>query len=140
MKRILLLMPALVIFLTSAIPPAVEPTKPLPQIIGVDYKTAKSNFEEYKGTKLSLKEKIGLKVATSKAMKAEGEGKSQLTAFLLALLIGVLGIHRFYLGYTGIGIIQLLTLGGLGIWAFIDMILILTGDLKPKGGDYAKKL
>jgi len=140
MKRILVLLPALVIFLTSAIPPAVEPAKPLPQVTGVDYKTAKANYEEYKGSKLSLKEKIGLKVATSKSMKAEGAGKSQLTAFLLALLIGVLGIHRFYLGYTGIGVIQLLTLGGLGIWAFIDMILILTGDLKPKDGDYAKKL
>jgi hypothetical protein len=124
MKRILVLLPALVIFLTSAIPPAVEPAKPLPQVTGVDYKTAKANYEEYKGSKLSLKEKIGLKVATSKSMKAEGAGKSQLTAFLLALLIGVLGIHRFYLG----------------IWAFIDMILILTGDLKPKDGDYAKKL
>lgn len=140
MKRILVLLPALVIFLTSAIPPSVEPAKPLPQVIGVDYQTAKVNLEAYKGGKLSLKEKIGLKVATSKNMQAEGEGKSQLTAFLLAFLIGILGIHRFYLGYTGIGIIQLLTLGGLGIWALIDMILILTGDLKPKGGDYAKKL
>jgi TM2 domain-containing membrane protein YozV len=59
---------------------------------------------------------------------------------LLALFVGVLGIHRFYLGYTGIGIIQLLTFGGLGIWALIDLILIITGDLKPKTGDYAKTL
>jgi TM2 domain-containing membrane protein YozV len=67
-------------------------------------------------------------------------GKSQLTAVLLAFFLGGLGIHRFYLGYTGIGIIQLLTLGGLGIWSLIDFIRILVGDLKPKGGDYEKTL
>jgi len=67
-------------------------------------------------------------------------GKSQLTAVLLAFFLGALGIHRFYLGYTGIGIIQLLTLGGFGIWALIDFIRILVGDLKPKGGDYEKTL
>ncbi|GAB3851272.1 hypothetical protein GCM10028822_17760 [Hymenobacter terrigena] len=68
------------------------------------------------------------------------EGKSQIIALILAVLVGGLGIHRFYLGYTGIGIAQLLTLGGCGIWSLIDLVRIITGDLKPKGGDYAKKL
>jgi len=54
----------------------------------------------------------------------------------LAFFLGGLGIHRFYLGYTTIGIIQLLTAGGLGIWALIDFIRILIKDLKPKDGDY----
>lgn len=76
----------------------------------------------------------------SKKSAAAGEGKSQLVALLLALFIGVLGIHRFYLGYMGIGIIQLLTLGGFGIWALIDLIMIITGSLKPKDGDYEKPL
>jgi len=67
-------------------------------------------------------------------------GKSQLVALLLVLFVGVLGIHRFYLGYTGIGIIQLLTGGGCGIWALIDLIMIITGDLKPKDGEYTTKL
>jgi hypothetical protein len=66
------------------------------------------------------------------------KGKSQTTAILLAFFLGGLGIHRFYLGYTGIGIVQLLTLGGLGIWALIDFIRIITGDLTPKDGDYVK--
>lgn len=74
------------------------------------------------------------------AAQAEGEGKSQLVALILAALVGGLGIHRFYLGYTGIGIAQLLTLGGCGIWALIDLVRIITGDLKPKDGDYADKL
>lgn len=69
-----------------------------------------------------------------------GGGKSQLVALLLCIFVGVLGIHRFYLGYIGIGVIQLLTLGGFGIWALIDLIRIITGDLKPKDGDYEKKL
>jgi TM2 domain-containing membrane protein YozV len=76
----------------------------------------------------------------SKKSAAAGEGKSQLVALLLALFIGVLGIHRFYLGYMGIGIIQLLTLGGFGIWALIDLIMIITGSLKPKDGNYEKPL
>ena len=60
--------------------------------------------------------------------------KSQLIALLLCLFVGGLGIHRFYLGYTTIGVIQLLTLGGLGIWVLIDLIRLITGDLKPKDG------
>ena len=48
-----------------------------------------------------------------------------LPAFLLAFFFGVFGAHRFYVGKTGTAILQLCTLGGLGIWAVIDWILIL---------------
>lgn len=71
---------------------------------------------------------------------AAGGGKSQLIALLLVIFVGGLGIHRFYLGYTWQGIVQLLTAGGCGIWALIDLIRIITGDLKPKNGDYTDKL
>jgi len=67
-------------------------------------------------------------------------GKSQVTALLLCLFIGGLGVHRFYLGYTWQGVVQLLTLGGLGIWSLIDLIRIITGDLQPKDGSYSKTL
>lgn len=67
-------------------------------------------------------------------------GKSQLIALLLCIFIGALGIHRFYLGYTWQGVVQLLTLGLCGIWTLIDLIRIITGDLKPKNGDYSEKL
>jgi hypothetical protein len=69
---------------------------------------------------------------------ATGGGKSQIVALILCALIGGLGIHRFYLGYTWQGVVQLLTAGGCGVWALIDLIRIITGDLGPKGGRYAK--
>lgn len=71
---------------------------------------------------------------------AAASGKSQLTALLLCIFLGGIGIHRFYLGYTWQGIVQLLTLGGCGIWALIDLVRIITGDLKPKNGNYSKTL
>jgi TM2 domain-containing membrane protein YozV len=76
------------------------------------------------------------KAASTEKSESKGKGKSWIVALLLAFFLGALGIHRFYLGYTTIGIIQLLTAGGLVIWALIDFIRILIKDLKPKDGDY----
>ncbi len=133
MKKLIYLLPVLMFTLMSAIPPV----QPVPSSVPpVSYKDAKVQLEQLKGSKLSLKEKAGLKLAAKQSSKPAGTGKSQLVALLLALFVGVLGIHRFYLGYTGIGIIQLITLGGFGIWSLIDLILIITGDLGPKNGDY----
>lgn len=60
--------------------------------------------------------------------------KEWLVAVLLSFFLGVFGIHRFYTGHIGIGIVQLLTLGGCGIWALIDFIMIITGGLKDAKG------
>lgn len=60
--------------------------------------------------------------------------KSKLTAGLLQLLVGGLGLGRFYLGYTTIGVLQLVTCGGCGIWALIDGILMLTGKVPDPQG------
>ncbi len=69
---------------------------------------------------------------------AAAGSKSQVVALLLCFFVGIIGIHRFYLGYIWQGIVQVLTLGGLGIWTLIDFIRIITGDLQPKDGSYDK--
>jgi hypothetical protein len=63
------------------------------------------------------------------------EGKDWLTALLLCIFLGLAGIHRFYTNNTAIGVIQLLTLGGCGIWTLIDFILILTGSYQDGNGN-----
>ena len=53
---------------------------------------------------------------------------------LLCFFLGGLGVHRFYVGKVGTGLLQLLTFGGLGIWAMVDFIMIVTGNFKDKAG------
>ncbi|HJT64639.1 MAG TPA: NINE protein [Candidatus Limnocylindria bacterium] len=60
--------------------------------------------------------------------------KEWLVALLLSAFLGTFGIDRFYLGYVGLGILKLITLGGCGIWWVIDLILIATGGLKDSRG------
>jgi hypothetical protein len=60
--------------------------------------------------------------------------RSKIAAGLLGLFFGPLGIHRFYLGYPGIGLLMLATLGGCGIWSFIDTILIFCGAVRDGDG------
>jgi hypothetical protein len=60
--------------------------------------------------------------------------KDWLIAVLLSFFVGVLGIDRFYLGYTGLGILKLITLGGCGIWALVDLILIAMGSVRDSNG------
>lgn len=60
--------------------------------------------------------------------------KDWLVTLLLSLFLGSLGVHRFYVGKIGTGILQLITLGGCGIWTLIDIIMIVTGNFKDKDG------
>lgn len=79
----------------------------------------------------------------AKAAKAStASGHSQLVAALLCFTAGPLGLHDFYLGYTGKGIAQiLLSLVFVGfVLALVDLVRILRGTIKPKGTDYEKKL
>lgn len=60
--------------------------------------------------------------------------KSKTTALILSVLVGGLGVDRFYLGYTGMGVLKLLTGGCFGILYIIDIINIATGKLRPADG------
>jgi TM2 domain-containing membrane protein YozV len=66
------------------------------------------------------------------ATGAPASPKSRLVAALLAFFVGSLGVHRFYVGKIGTGILMLVTLGAFGIWTLIDFIIILVGSFKDK--------
>ena len=62
-------------------------------------------------------------------------GKDWLTTLLLCIFLGNIGINRFYTGHIGIGIAQVLTLGGCGIWTLVDLIFIATDKFTDSEGN-----
>jgi LSD1 subclass zinc finger protein len=75
-------------------------------------------------------------VSSSSSAGASGElsDKSKMVAGLLCLFLGAYGVGRFYLGYTGLGVAQLCTCGGCGIWSIIDAITCFTGKMRDAKG------
>lgn len=108
--------------------------------------------------KKSTEPKAMVKAATKvlkqkKAMADPGSGKSQIVALILFVLFGFLGIHRFYLGHTISGLLMLLlcftlilpiisifTGIVLLVWWVLDLIKLVTGDLKPADGEYTQSI
>jgi TM2 domain-containing membrane protein YozV len=108
--------------------------------------------------KKSVDTKVMVKTSTKvlkqkKAMVDPGQGKSQIIALILFVLFGCLGIHRFYLGHLSSGLLMLLlcctlilpiinlfTGIALLVWWVLDLIKLVTGDLKPADGEYTQTL
>lgn len=66
---------------------------------------------------------------------ASPSDKRILPAFLLCFFFGVFGAHRFYVGKIGSAVAQLLTIGGVGIWALVDLIILLCGAFTDAAGN-----
>lgn len=62
-------------------------------------------------------------------------GKSWVITLLLCIFCGGVAAHRFYTGYIGLGILQIITFGGFGIWWLIDLIMILCRSYKTADGE-----
>ena len=58
--------------------------------------------------------------------------KTWMMTLLLCLFAGTIGVHRFYVGKVGTGVLQLVTFGGFGIWALVDLVLIIVGTFRDK--------
>src|SRR4029077_5916979 len=65
--------------------------------------------------------------------------KSRGIAFILAIVLGPFGAHRFYVGKTGTGLLMLCTLGGAGLWYVYDLILVAGGSFRDAGGRLVSK-
>lgn len=145
MRKLLFAFVAAATLVTSASaavinPGTIEPT-PVVSSIADFKKMSVKDVEKMTGKKMNLIQKAGFKLAQKFAPKKTAGGKSQLTALLLVIFVGGIGIHRFYLGYTWQGILQLLF--GWNIlfpWVIVDLVRIITGSLRPKDGEYESTL
>ena len=76
-------------------------------------------------------------VATE-AMGPNVSEKGFVPTLLLCFFVGFLGIHRFYVGKIGTGLLQLITFGGFGIWTLVDFVMIAVGSFTDKEGNPIK--
>ena len=70
--------------------------------------------------------------------KAQRTKKEFLPTFLLCFFFGSLGVHRFYVGKKGTGVLMIITIGGLGLWVVADLIMILVGAFRDIDGRIIK--
>lgn len=81
-----------------------------------------------------------LKIANYQNQPASNRAKEDrwLIALILCILVGSLGVHRFYTGNIVTGVLMLITLGGCGIWTIIDLIMIAANTYRDGNGNTLK--
>lgn len=92
------------------------------------YKYNKYNYNKYNYNRTN-------KQGYNNYYEGKSTQKSWLVTLLLCLFVGTIGVHRFYVGKIGTGILQLFTFGGFGIWTLIDFILIACKKFTDANGD-----
>ena len=96
--------------------------------------------EDVQTTRVSCTVVSGVECFGNKTFVKEGvvcikyTGHYFVTTLLYSILLGFLGMDRFILGHTGTAVGKLLTLGGVGIWWLVDIVLLVTGHLTPEDG------
>lgn len=99
----------------------------------------KAKFCKHCGTQAHENAVVCAKCGCSLISNSGKSEKDWITTLLLAFFLGGFGGHRFYVGKTGTAIVQLLTLGGCGFWALIDLIIIIMGNFTDAEGKVISK-
>lgn len=128
MKHLILLFTAFFMF-SSVMFAGSAPTASQTQVALENLAPTHQNPVAKEGKKMNVEK--AEKKAEKLSRKLDG-GKNRVVAILLCLFLGPLGIHRFYMGDTWQGVVQLLTGGGLVIWALIDLIRLIAGGFGDK--------
>ena len=71
----------------------------------------------------------------AQAMVQMNSEKDWIITLILSIVVGGFGIDRFYSGSILLGVLKLFTLGGLGLWWLIDLIMLVTGNYKDGDGN-----
>lgn len=80
-----------------------------------------------------------LKIANYQNRPASTNEDRWLIALILCILVGSLGVHRFYTGNIVTGVLMLITLGGCGVWTIIDLIMIAANTYRDGNGNTLKQ-
>ncbi|OQR66537.1 TM2 domain-containing protein [Tropilaelaps mercedesae] len=99
-----------------------------------------NRFEEVQMTAVNCSVLSDIECYGNRTFHREGfpclrySGHYFVTTLLYSILLGFLGMDRFCLGHTGTAVGKLLTVGGIGIWWVVDIVLLVTGNLMPEDG------